>query len=94
MRIPGFFKNKYVYATLIFFVWLAFFDNNSLVNQHRLSSSLKEMEREMEFYRQEIEKNKTASHQLMTDKEVLERFAREKYLMKKDDEDLFLIIKE
>lgn len=88
------FRNKYFLATTIFFGWLLFFDSNNLINQSKLSSSLSEMEQEKEFYLEEIEKNRAATEKLLNDKEVLEKFAREKYLMKKENEDIYIIVRE
>jgi cell division protein FtsB len=87
-------KNKYVYATLTFLVWLTFFDNNSLITQYRLSSTLNKLQEEKVHYEKEIEKNRLEVKQLLTDKENLERFAREKYLMKKEDEDIFIVVED
>jgi cell division protein FtsB len=87
-------KNKYVYATLAFLVWLTFFDNNSLITQYKLSSTLNKLQEEKVYYEKEIEKNRLEVEQLLTDKENLERFAREKYMMKKKDEDIFVVVKD
>jgi cell division protein FtsB len=85
-------KNKYVYATLIFLVWLTFFDNNSLITQYKLSGTLNKLQEEKVYYEKEIEKNRLEVEQLLTNKENLEKFAREKYLMKKKDEDIFIVV--
>ncbi|HLG34015.1 MAG TPA: septum formation initiator family protein [Bacteroidia bacterium] len=87
-------KDKYVLATLIFLVWLTFFDRNDFFAQHTYSSKLKELETEKQYYIDEIQKNKTALASLMGNKKNLEKFAREKYLMKKDNEDIFLVVRE
>ena len=87
-------KNKYVYATLAFLVWLTFFDNNSLITQYELSSTLNELQDEKAYYEKEIEKNRLEVKELLTNKESLEKFAREKYLMKKKDEDIFLVVED
>ena len=87
-------KNKYVYATLTFLVWLTFFDNNSLITQYKLSSTLSKLQEEKIHYEKEIEKNRLEVKQLLTNKENLERFAREKYLMKKEDEDIFVVVED
>lgn len=55
---------------------------------------LNDVKEEKQFYLEEIKKDSIAIMELTTDKENLEKFAREKYLMKKDDEDIFLIIEE
>lgn len=92
-RFP-FLKNKFVYATLAFLVWLTFFDNNSLITQYKLSQSLNSLKDEKTYYLNEIERNKQETKELMTNKDNLEKFAREKYLMKKKDEDIFVVIED
>ena len=87
-------KNKFVYATLAFLVWLTFFDNNSLITQYKLSRTLGQLQDEKAYYQEEIERNKQEVKELMTNDENLEKFAREKYLMKKKDEDVFVVVEE
>lgn len=85
-------KNKFVYATLAFLVWLTFFDNNSLITQYKLSRTLGQLQDEKSYYEAEIESNRQEVNELMTNEENLEKFAREKYLMKKKDEDVFVVV--
>jgi len=87
-------KNKYVIAILVFFVWMLFFDRNNFIHQVRLVSTLNGLENQKVYYLEEIEKDSTELIRLQNDPDHLERFARENYLMKKDDEDIFLIIEE
>ena len=93
-KIPSFLKNKYSIALIAFFVWIIFFDKNNLINQFKLTSTLKSLNNQKEFYFDEIRKDSTNLQTLKTDASSLEKFAREKYLMKKDDEDIFLIVNE
>ncbi|MCC6385537.1 MAG: septum formation initiator family protein [Bacteroidia bacterium] len=85
-------KNKYVITLILFLVWISFFDQNSLITQYRYRKQLNELEEKKAYYLTEIEKNKQDLDALMGDKKKLEKFAREKYLMKKENEDIFLII--
>ena len=87
-------KNKFVYATLAFLVWLTFFDNNSLITQYKLSRTLNQVQDEKAYYEKEIERNRQEVNELMTNDKNLEKFAREKYLMKKKDEDVFVVVEE
>lgn len=87
-------KNKYFLTGVAFLVWLVFFDNHNLIRRYELSSNLNDLKNEKEFYLEEISKNKKAAEELMTNSELLEKFAREKYLMKKDDEDIYIIVRE
>lgn len=93
-KIIGIAKNKFVLATLLFAVYLTFFDSNSLIYQYRLKSSLNKLQYEKAFYQSEIEKDRKVTEMLTHDTAALEKFAREKYLMKRDNEDIFLIIDE
>lgn len=87
-------SNKYVIASLAFLVWLLFFDTNSIINQFRLNKALDKVVKEKEFYIYEIEKDRQTASELKSAVENLERFAREEYLMKRDDEDVYIIIEE
>lgn len=84
--------NKFFLTTVAFIVWMVFFDSNNLLTRNRLQEKLDGLNVEKQFYMQEIRKDSTLTHQLMTDSTQLEKFARERYLMKKDKEDLFLVI--
>ncbi len=87
-------KNKYFITTLVFLLWLSVFDRNNLISQYELSSTLQELKQQKNYYLQEIRKDKQTTHELKTDQKNLEKFAREKYLMKKEEEDLFIIVPE
>jgi cell division protein FtsB len=87
-------KDKYVLSILVFFVWMTFFDRNDFISQYSYRQELKKLEVDKEYYQLQIEENKKSIHELMSDPANLEKFAREKYHMKKDNEDVFLIIAE
>jgi len=93
-RIPSLLKNKYVLTTLFFLIWLLFFDRHDLISQFKLRKELKKLEEEKEFYLREIEKDTKNLNELLTNPKTLEKFAREKYLMEKENEDIFVIMKE
>jgi len=84
--------NKYFLTIVAFSVWLLFFDSNSIPNRVKLQHKLNELKQEKKFYQDEIRKDSTLARQLLNDTSAVEKFAREKYQMKKDNEDLFLII--
>jgi len=84
--------NKYLLTTVAFIVWLVFFDSNNLLTRNRLQTQLDGLNQEKQFYLNEIQKDSTLIHDLMHDTAALEQFARERYLMKKENEDLFLVI--
>lgn len=79
---------------MLFLFWMIFLDSNDLYTQYKLKNQLNTLENEKEFYNQKIEEVKHEREQLLTDIEALEKFAREKYLMKKESEDLYVIVEE
>lgn len=93
-KIPKFTRNFYFIAGMLFLFWMLFLDSNDLYTQYKLSSQLETLENEKEFYQEKIEQVKNERQQLLSDTETLEKFAREKYLMKKESEDLYVIVEE
>jgi cell division protein DivIC len=93
-KIPSWLKNKYTLIIIFMLIWMTFFDRNDFISQYSYRQELQKLENDKEYYQSEIEKNKKEAHELMSDPDNLEKFAREKYLMKKEDEDIFLIEKE
>ena len=81
-------------ALIIFGIWMLFFDRNSMINQYRLVSTLGDLNTEKEYYQTEILSDSAALVKLQNSNEELEHYAREKYLMKRDNEDIYLIIPE
>lgn len=84
--------NKYFLTTVAFVVWMVFFDSNNLLTRNVLQEKLDGLNVEKQFYLKEIKKDSTLTHQLLSDSIQLEKFARERYLMKKAKEDVFLVI--
>ena len=91
-KILGFFINKYVITTLVFIVWLFFFDSNNILSNLKTRDKLNELKKQKRFYLDEIEKDSTMIQKLLYDTSEIEKFAREKFQMKKKNEDVFLII--
>ena len=92
-RVPALLRNFYVVATLCFVVWMTFFDSNDWINRYRMNRKLGELEDEKEYYQEKIKEVEKDRKELMGNNELLEKFAREKYLMKKPGEDIFVIEK-
>ena len=88
------FRNFYVVATLIFFGWMLALDSNNLIARYQLSSKLSSLEDEKEYYEEKIKEVQKDHDELFGDKESIEKFAREKYLMKKESEDIFVVVEE
>ncbi len=93
-RIPSFLRNKYVIVLIVVFVWLLFFDNHSLVQQWHLRREIMDLQQQQEFYLKEFRRDSLAIERLKNDPDVLERYAREKYMMKKEGEDVYIITEE
>jgi cell division protein DivIC len=93
-KLPPSFRNFYFVTAVSFLVWMMFLDSNDLISRFKMSSKLRSLEREKEFYQEKISEVEKDRSELMTNKELLEKFAREKYLMKKESEDLFIVQEE
>lgn len=65
-----------------------------MIEQYKLRSQLQDLKDEKEYYLQEMAKAQQEYDELFTNQESLEKFAREKYLMKRDNEDIFVIVPE
>jgi len=86
--------NKFFLASVIFIVWVLIFDQNNLIDRYRLANRIKQLEKQKEHYIQEIEQNNRKMDELQSNSKNLEKFAREEYLMKKDDEVIFVVEEE
>ncbi|MEM9076911.1 MAG: septum formation initiator family protein [Bacteroidota bacterium] len=82
--------NMYILVLTIFVIWMAFFDTNSMLIHLELRKEIKKLEKQKDFLQGEIEKDKEILEKL-SDSNELEKFAREKYYMKKENEEIFLI---
>ncbi len=83
-------RNRYVIAVSVFLVWVMFLDENSLVIQYQQNKELMKLKKEKRYYQMEIKKTKAQLDELFTDLHSLEKFARERYLMKKESEELWI----
>ena len=91
-HIPAWLKNKYLLTTVGFVVWILFFDSRDFITSHfRERAELEKLEKSKGYYEQQITATRHELDALKTDPALLEKYAREKYLMKKDNEDLFLV---
>lgn len=86
-------RNRYVLTSLGFLVWLTFFDKNDFLTTYSYQRKLNTLRAEKDYYEKEIAKNTAYLQHLETNPENLERFAREKYLMKRENEDIFVVVK-
>jgi len=91
-NIPSWIRNKYLLTAAGFAIWILFIDDRDFITTHfRHKRELKKLEQSKKYYQQQIATTKTELEQLKSNPSTLEKYAREKYFMKKDNEDLFLI---
>lgn len=85
-----FITNRYVIIFSIFIIWMGFFDENSFINHLEFNNEINKLNTEKDYYKTEIKKDKELINKL-DDSEELEKFAREEYNMKKENEEIYLI---
>ncbi|MEP6627217.1 MAG: septum formation initiator family protein [Ginsengibacter sp.] len=85
------FTNKYLITGIAFAVWMAFFDRNDLILQLKRIHELGKLQESEKTMSLQISDTRQELQLLKTNPETLEKYAREKYLMKKDNEDLFIV---
>lgn len=85
-----FLSNKYVLILIFFIVWMVFFDTNSYFIHRELNEDIESLEKTKERYQEEIEKDR-AFIEKMADSNEMEKYAREKYYLKKENEDIYII---
>ena len=90
-RIPSFLRNKYLLATAAFVVWMLFFDRDDVFTQMERRRDLREIQASKSYYQKQIAENQKISKELQFNASAVEKYAREKYLMKRDNEDLYII---
>ena len=91
-HIPSWLKNKYLLTGASFAVWILFIDDRDLVTTHlKHKQELRRLEESKKYYEQQIAATRRELDQLKSNPTLLEKYAREKYLMKRDNEDIYLI---
>ena len=83
-------NNRYVYATLLFLIVILFIDQFNLFEQIRLSKSVKDKKQQIEYYEKLVPESKQYLNDLQNDTATMEKVAREQYLMKRDNEIIYL----
>ena len=91
-RLLELLRNKYFLAVAGFAVWMMFFDKNDMISQYEYRSQVNKLQQEKDFYTKEIAIVQKDLKELDSNLNTVEKFAREKYFMKKDNEDVFVII--
>jgi cell division protein DivIC len=85
--------NRYVIVLVIFAVWMLFFDQNSFLRQMQLKNELKSANEQKQFYLDQIRNDSIFLEELDKNIELKEKYARENYLMKKEEETVFSIVR-
>ena len=90
-HIPSFAKNKYFITFAAFCVIVLFLDRNDFFTQYERRKELHQLQQSKQFYTAEIASQQKELEALRTNPATVEKYAREKYLMKRDNEELFLV---
>lgn len=91
-HIPSWLKNKYLLCGTAFLVWIVFLDNkNDLFSQYERLSRSRELTKNEEHLSKQITETQTELELLKNNAQSIEKYVREKYMMKKDNEDLFIL---
>jgi len=83
-------SNKYVILVVVFVVWMGFFDENSYLNHRELDQEIDKLENANEYYKEQIDQDQKVINNL-NEPDSLEKYAREEYKMKKENEDIFIV---
>jgi cell division protein DivIC len=87
--------NKFYWISAsILFVWMFVLDSNDVTVQFRLWNELRQLENEKSYYQQKTKELEKERRMVIGNPSLLEKYAREKYLMKKPKEDIFVIVDE
>ncbi len=87
-------KNFYFVFTVLFILWMVFIDTNDIISHFTLRAKLNHLEDQKEFYLERKKKIQEEREELLSNYELLEKFARERYMMKKKTEDLYVVVEE
>lgn len=90
-KIQHILVNKYVFVLVVFFVFVTFFDNHNLINRWQTLQKINKLKSELDYYQKDIDNTKLKMNDLQSSNENLEKFAREQYYMKNENEEIFII---
>ncbi len=90
--VPGMLRNRYGAGLLVLLLWICLFADYDLYTMMKLRHQLGQMKEQRDQYADEIATTRAQLHELNSDQALLEKFAREKYLMKRDNEDIFVLV--
>ena len=92
-KIPSILKNKYLLTGVAFLLLMLFLDRNNLISQYKMRRELNGLRKELQFYRDQAMMDSIELSRLLGDSLELERLGREKYMMKRDSEDIYIIVR-
>jgi cell division protein FtsB len=92
-RIPGMMRNRYFLSTVVFLLWIGIFDSNNLYTQISLRYQIWKLNQKIAYYNEQLVEIKKQRDAIFGTQESMEKYAREQYKMKRDDEDLFIIVR-
>lgn len=92
-RIPPILKNKYLITGVAFLLLMLLFDRNNLISQYKMRKELNGLRKELKFYHDQAKMDSIELSRLMSDSLELEKLGREKYMMKRDSEDIYIIVR-
>lgn len=90
-HIPSWLKNKYLIAGIAFIVWIFFFDPKDIPSSINRIGTYKKLQQNEQHLNKQIAETSKDLDLLKTNTQTIEKYARENYLMKKDNEDLFIV---
>ncbi len=92
-KIPPILKNKYLLTGVAFLLLMLFLDRNNLISQYKMRKELSGLRKELQFYRDQARMDSIELSRLLGDSLELEKLGREKYMMKRDSEDIYIIVR-
>lgn len=93
-RLPPFLRNRYILVICGFVVYIGFFDTHDLISQIGIRMEVSRITDEIEYLERDTENAKNQIYELTSDREELEKFAREQYRMKRENEEIFVLLYE
>lgn len=89
-KITPFIANRYFVVAAVFVVWMLFFDQRDFFQQRERTAELKKVEAAKKYYQEEIEKTKQQLNNLQNNPTSVEKYARERYLLRREGEEVYL----
>ncbi len=93
-RFIGLVTSRYFIAPVLLLIWISFFDSNNIFSQMESQRQLQKLKDEKTYYSEKILEVRTNYKELSSDPKTMEKYARERYFMKKQNEEIFLIVEE